>query len=426
MAITVPALDATTDIVDTDMLLVTHSDGTSEKISGSEINKRSKIIIASTTTVTGTPLKTGNAVRIYFTADVTGSDTTTTLQINYNNTNYNVKVPRNGALENFVAFNLGGSPAVYKYLQAYTTLELLFDGTNFVIDGNPLVLSGTDYSIFADGLKRVNAVTANDKGMVTSGAVKSVVDTKADYADLAPVFSTSTAYEVGQYVIYNGNLYVCTFAHSAGAWNPLHFTVVTIGNELAKVNTNLFGFSKRNLSAIGWYKIAEFGVRNFAQTVIIDLTRSYSNSEPEAHHIILEYSWLNCALFEMADSPKKLFTDIKFCWNSNNIDVMAVYVKYNSNLLNECKVRVNGLTHGSSFTVFNFIEDELTWGNTISYTLGKSGFFINGEERIPSAPSSDGTYNLQCTVSSGVPTYSWVSTGNRSLPEPDPSGEDER
>lgn len=30
---------------------------------------------------------------------------------------------------------------------------------------------------------------------------------------------------------------------------------------------------------------------------------------------------------------------------------------------------------------------------------------------IPDAPSTDGTYILQCVVSSGVPTYSWISTG---------------
>jgi hypothetical protein len=29
---------------------------------------------------------------------------------------------------------------------------------------------------------------------------------------------------------------------------------------------------------------------------------------------------------------------------------------------------------------------------------------------IPAAPTTDGTYNLRCTVSSGVATYSWVST----------------
>lgn len=37
-------------------------------------------------------------------------------------------------------------------------------------------------------------------------------------------FDTSTAYAPGEYVIYAGDLYECTSAHSAGAWNSAHFT----------------------------------------------------------------------------------------------------------------------------------------------------------------------------------------------------------
>ena len=149
--ITIPSLNNVTDILDTDMVMVTQQSGQSYKISGSELNKRGKIIIANSTTITGTPLKAGSSVRVYFTVDLTAANASTTLQLNYNNVNYYVKAPKDGTLINFVATNLGGSPAVYKYLQKYTTLELLFDGTQFVIIGNPVVLSSADYTICADG-----------------------------------------------------------------------------------------------------------------------------------------------------------------------------------------------------------------------------------------------------------------------------------
>lgn len=149
--ITIPSLNDVTDIADSDVVMITNSQGESFKLAGSEINKRGKIIIASSTTVTGAPLKTGSSVRIYFTADLTAANAGTTLQLNYNGVNYYVKAPKNGALVNFVATNLGGTPTVYKYLQAYTTLELLFDGTQFVIIGNPVILSSADYTIYADG-----------------------------------------------------------------------------------------------------------------------------------------------------------------------------------------------------------------------------------------------------------------------------------
>lgn len=107
-------------------------------------------ISASSTTITDAPpLQNGIPVKIFFTSEITGSDNTTVLQISYNGTTYNVKVPKDGALQNYVAFEV--SSGVFKYLQAYTTLELLFDGTQFVIVGNPLVFSNSDYFIYTDG-----------------------------------------------------------------------------------------------------------------------------------------------------------------------------------------------------------------------------------------------------------------------------------
>ena len=56
--------------------------------------------------------------------------------------------------------------------------------------------------------------------------------------DLAPLFSTTATYAVGDYVTYNGDLYRCTVAHSAGAWNASNFTQVTVGSELTNKADN--------------------------------------------------------------------------------------------------------------------------------------------------------------------------------------------
>lgn len=151
---TIPALDPVTDILDTDLVMVTNAQGNSYTIAGSELNKRNKIIMASNITVTGAPLKAGGSVRIYFSADITANDGNTVMQINYNGVNYYVKAPKDGGLINFVAHAVGN---VYKYVQAYTTLEMLFDGNQFVIIGNPVVISNSDYVINADGSITYNA-----------------------------------------------------------------------------------------------------------------------------------------------------------------------------------------------------------------------------------------------------------------------------
>jgi hypothetical protein len=139
--------------------MVTNAQGNSYTIAGSELNKRNKIIMASNTTVTGAPLKAGGSVRIYFSADITANDGNTVMQINYNGVNYYVKAPKDGGLINFVAHAVGN---VYKYVQAYTTLEMLFDGNQFVIIGNPVVISNSDYVINADGSITYSAKYIND------------------------------------------------------------------------------------------------------------------------------------------------------------------------------------------------------------------------------------------------------------------------
>ena len=98
--------------------------------------------------VTGPSIEAGNVVKVMFGADVTGTDTTTGLLISYNGSNKPVKVNKNGTLVDFVAHTINGST---KYIQAYTTLEFVYDGVNLIIIGNPVVLSGTDYTIYADG-----------------------------------------------------------------------------------------------------------------------------------------------------------------------------------------------------------------------------------------------------------------------------------
>lgn len=106
------------------------------------------VITASSTTLTGAPISSGSVIRVMFTSAITGSDTTTALSLSYNGTSYSVKVGKNGVLSNFVASYVNND---YTYLQAYTALELAFDGTQFIIIGNPVVLSSSDYAIYADG-----------------------------------------------------------------------------------------------------------------------------------------------------------------------------------------------------------------------------------------------------------------------------------
>lgn len=109
------------------------------------------IISASSTTINSISLNDGESIKVLFTADISGSDTTTGMSILYNGTTTPVKVAKNGSLIDFTAKEIDTN--IFKYLQAYTTLELYYDGINsyFIIMNNPIVLSSADYEIYANG-----------------------------------------------------------------------------------------------------------------------------------------------------------------------------------------------------------------------------------------------------------------------------------
>lgn len=121
---------------------------TSDGIATAIANAGSPLIVASSATVTGSTLATNSVLKFYFTADVTGSDTATALAINYNGADIPVKAVKGGALVDIYAHEIDSA---YYYLQAYTTLEVIYDGTQFVVVGNPVVLSSDNYTIYADG-----------------------------------------------------------------------------------------------------------------------------------------------------------------------------------------------------------------------------------------------------------------------------------
>lgn len=126
----------------------TVASGNTNPVTSGAVFSANAVITASSTTLTGAPISSGSVIRVMFTSAITGSDTSTVMSITYNGTAYPVKVGKNGALSNFVASYVDNA---YTYLQAYTTLELAFDGTQFIILGNPVVLSSSDYTIYADG-----------------------------------------------------------------------------------------------------------------------------------------------------------------------------------------------------------------------------------------------------------------------------------
>lgn len=97
--------------------------------------------------------------------------------------------------------------------------------------------------------------TANSDSLMTSGAIKTALNAKANDAAIAPEFSESATYAVDDVVMHEGLRYKCTTAvTTAGAWTPAHWTEATVEDVLAALRTGKADkpatFTAGNLAAL--------------------------------------------------------------------------------------------------------------------------------------------------------------------------------
>lgn len=144
------------------------------------------------------------------------------------------------------------------YVDLTTNKTYRWSGAAYVEISESLALGETSNTAYAGdkGKANADAISAIKDGQSIDsfGDVEIALATKADLVDIAPAFSTSTAYTVGQYVSYDGNIYMCTTAHSAGAWVAGDFTLVAVASELEtkqpKTDNSLTTTSKDTTGAI--------------------------------------------------------------------------------------------------------------------------------------------------------------------------------
>lgn len=79
----------------------------------------------------------------------------------------------------------------------------------------------------------------------------------ADITAIAPAFSDTTAYAVGDFVTHEGKFYKCTTAHSAGAWNSSHFTETTVDASYMAKGRDYVTAGKAANSSLGQKATAE-------------------------------------------------------------------------------------------------------------------------------------------------------------------------
>ena len=84
-----------------------------------------------------------------------------------------------------------------------------------------------------------NALVKDSTVQTLNGKLDNLNATLGGNANIAPVFNTATAYSKGDMVNYNGDLYVFTANHSAGAWTGSDAVQTKVSSELSSLKSGL-------------------------------------------------------------------------------------------------------------------------------------------------------------------------------------------
>lgn len=88
-----------------------------------------------------------------------------------------------------------------------------------------------------------NALVKDSTVQTLNGKLDNLNATLGGNANIAPVFNTATAYSKGDMVNYNGDLYVFTANHSAGAWTGSDAVQTKVSSELSSLKSGLTNVS---------------------------------------------------------------------------------------------------------------------------------------------------------------------------------------
>lgn len=85
-----------------------------------------------------------------------------------------------------------------------------------------------------------SGTNATNAAASASAAASSATDAAAAAANIAPAYSSSATYAVGDYVLYGGVMYKCTTAiTTAEAWTAAHWTTAKVGPELTDLKETI-------------------------------------------------------------------------------------------------------------------------------------------------------------------------------------------
>ena len=109
-------------------------------------------------------------------------------------------------------------------------------------------IDGTTLSDVADAVRELDGNPDTMTPAQMASRIRAVQPGGADLSVIADDYDTTATYDVGDYCIHEGGLYVCTTAIStAEAWTAGHWEEVTVGDELSDLKSDLRQFNNYDI-----------------------------------------------------------------------------------------------------------------------------------------------------------------------------------
>lgn len=168
--------------------------------------------------------------------------------------------------------------------------------SNDFTDAEKTKLDGIDLSTKQDTLvSGTNIKTINGSTLLGPGNIVIEGGGGGGSENIAAEYSASSTYAVGDYCIYDGQLYRCTTAiTTAEAWNSAHWTAVTVADELTDLKgdiptlvsdlTNDSGYQTASqvATAVSEAKVLVVDIASFSS-----LPQTVSNADVTADHVVV-------------------------------------------------------------------------------------------------------------------------------------------
>lgn len=135
----------------------------------------------------------------------------------------------------------------YNYGTRIAALEDDVDDLETAMDGKASTTALGDETTRAQGAELTLATNIGTVGSSVSSLSTFATDR---FKTIAPDFSTSTDYAVGNSVYHENKLYRFTTAHPAGAWDSSHVTEATVGASIKRVRDEIAGVFSESISYV--------------------------------------------------------------------------------------------------------------------------------------------------------------------------------